>query len=245
MSALVPDLAAVQVALGTRFHLAGPLRVGGQAVVFRATRAADPSGNSTSDEVAVKIYFDPSQDQRVEREIELMLQVRHVALGNLLEHQYLTINSRRYRCVIWEFVHGQALDQRLASVPVPTRVAAVVGRDTANALAAIWAKRVVHRDVNPKNIILRAGNTGSVLIDLGVAKYVDRTPLTSPGLTWGTRGYYSPEQLAGAQLTCQSDVFSLGITLQEALRGSHPTGLNQDALRNGGPCTAIIAPATP
>ena len=111
----------------------------------------------------------------------------------------------RYRYIIWEFIHGEALDSRLARACVPPRTVACIGRDVATALCAIWAKRVVHRDVNPKNIMLRIGEDGAVLIDLGVAKYLDQTPLTALGFTWGTKGYLSPEQVLGTQLTVRPE----------------------------------------
>lgn len=245
MPTSVPPLATVQAAIGGRIRLDQEIRVGGQAVVFKGLRLRDAADNATEDEVAVKVYTDQTQDQRVEREIQTMTAIRHIALGNLLEHHILILGNSQYRCVVWEFVRGEALDHRLTRGPLSARTTAIIGRDVASALEAVWSKRVVHRDVNPKNIMLRAGDSGAVLIDLGVAKYIDQTPLTAPGLTWGTVGYYSPEQLMGVQLTCQSDVFSLGIALQQTLTGQHPTGFNQELLRNGGPATATVAPAAP
>ena len=55
------------------------------------------------------------------------------------------------------------------------------------------------------------------VIDLGVARHLDQTTLTALGITWGTLGYMSPEQTrAVRQLTCKSDLFSLGVILLES-----------------------------
>jgi serine/threonine protein kinase len=195
--------------------------------------------------VAIKLYLDPSHDERVQREIRAMSQIRHRALANLLEFGSADIEGYRYQYLIWEFIDGRPLDGHIGLGPVDASVVALMGRDVTTAVEAIWSRRIVHRDINPRNIMMRTSG-GAVLIDLGVAKYIDQTPLTAPGSTWGTAGYMSPEQLLGLELTCQSDIFSLGITLQHALAGRHPSNLDQQRLvRAGGPMTASVAPAAP
>lgn len=242
----VPTQNEVQAALGGRFDVRGPLRLGGQGAVYRGIRLRNPAGDVTQDEVAIKFYLDPAQNERVEREIRTMTEVRHYSLANMYEHGIVQLPGRQYRYVIWELVNGDPLDTHLASTgPIDPRTGVIIAKDVATAIAAIWNKRVVHRDVNPKNIMLRSTVDGAVLLDLGVAKYVDQTTLTAPGLTWGTRGYLSPEQMMGFELTCQSDVFSLGISIQEALAGQHPTRLDQSRLAAGGPKTATICPRCP
>lgn len=242
----VPNRDAVEAVFEGRIQISSILRVGGQAAVFRATRHLTTEGKPARDEVAVKVYLDPAQDERVQREIQAMSEVRHRTLANLLEFGSAIIDNYKYQYIVWDFIDGQALDGQMGVGPIEPVIAAIVGRDVTTAIEAIWARRIVHRDINPKNIMLRTGGHDAVLIDLGVAKYVDQTPLTAPGNTWGTAGYMSPEQLLGLDLTCQSDVFSLGITLQHAIGGRHPTNFDQQNLvRYGGPTTASISPTTP
>jgi serine/threonine-protein kinase len=240
----VPAQRDIETAFSGRVQLHDPpIRIGGQASVHRGRRTADGTGLPANEEIALKLYLDPSQTTRVDREIEAMVQIRLRTLANLLEYGSLALNRNQYPFLMWEFIEGEALDHRISRSRINAQTAAVIGRDVSIALAAIWRRRIVHRDVNPKNIMLRAGEQSAVLIDLGVAKYLDQTPLTAPGTTWGTRGYMSPEQCLGMDITCQSDVFSLGIALQEAIAGAHPTQSNQDQLvRLGGPRTSSIAP---
>ncbi len=112
-----------------------------------------------------------------------------------------------------------------------------VGIDVAEGLAAGLASGVVHRDIKPANIVL--GRDGSArIVDLGLARAGDgpRTPKTSPkagaaneastprGGMIGTRGYAAPEQLADAAgADHRADIYSLGVTLDEALRGRKRT----------------------
>ena len=100
----------------------------------------------------------------------------------------------------------------------------------AKAIDSIWKLRIVHRDIKPSNI-MRKTSGRYCLIDLGVARHIDRTPLTNLGSTWGTVGYLSPEQCRfQRQLTCKSDIFSLAVVLTESALGKHPTNRNQEKL---------------
>lgn len=241
------DSSDVAVSLGGRFQIDGELRVGGQGVVYRARRERGPQGAPAADLVALKLHTDPGQDQRVEREIAAMERVRHPNLAKLVEHGRVLIGGQQVRYVAWEFIDGQPLDHRIQDAgPVAPRIVACLGRDVASAIGEIWARRIVHRDVNPKNIMLRTGDLEAVLIDLGVARFLSEDTITAAGLTWGTRGYLSPEQCrAETALTCSSDVFSLGVTLQEALCGAHPTSLDQRRLATAPPRTSDVAPNAP
>jgi serine/threonine protein kinase len=231
--------------LGDRFEIGEPLSRGGQGIVYRAKRIACADGRADSTYVALKFYLHSSQDERVKREIVALQDYPHPNLAHLLEHGSVILDGRPVPFIVWEFVVGQALNERLRKGPLPPSTVARIGRDVAKALDHIWKKRIVHRDVNPKNIILRTGEMEAVLIDLGVARHLDRTPITGPGITWGTRGYLSPEQCrAESNLTCGSDVFSLGVSLQEALCARHPTDGDQRRLLGTRPVTLQIAPQT-
>lgn len=215
-------------------------------MVYRALRVKAQDGSAANDLVALKLHTDPGQDVRVEREIGAMERLRHPNLANLIEHALVTIDGRSVRYVAWEFVEGEALDHRLRAGALPPKTVACIGRDVARAIEHIWTARIVHRDVNPKNIMLRVGDREAVLIDLGVARHLEEKTITTAGSTWGTMGYFSPEQChAEPQLTCQSDVYCLGIVLQQALCGRHPTNGDQAALLAQPSRTADLAATTP
>ena len=104
-----------------------------------------------------------------------------------------------------------------------------VGLFTCSALEAVHVLRIpeegrinlVHRDVSPHNLLLGPG--GSLkLIDFGIAKAASNRNLTSPGVTKGKAGYFSPEQAMGKQLDGRSDLFSLGVTLYKLAWGGTP-----------------------
>jgi serine/threonine protein kinase len=239
--------ADVEVALAGRYALGSEIRVGGQGVVYRAHRRLTLANTVTSDDVALKLHLDQSQDQRIQREINAMTTMKHPNLANLIEDGTLVIAGTSCRYASWEFIEGEALDHRIATAPLNAKTVCIVGRDVCRAIDHIWSEqRIVHRDVNPKNIMLRVGERESVLIDLGIARHLLETSITAPRMTWGTVGYLSPEQAqAHRNLSCASDIFSLGISLQEALVGHHPTHRNQNNLLFGGPKTATVLATAP
>jgi serine/threonine protein kinase len=183
----IPTVENVAAAFSDTLRNVHQLRVGGQATVYRATRLRNSLGIETGDDVALKVYFDPTQDQRVDREIDAAKTVRSGNLCELFNHGYITIGDYDYQFLTWSYIEGEPLDTVLQKGPVPPNIAAVIGRDVAKAVQAIWDKRIVHRDVNPKNIMLVRGLEKAILIDLGVAKYLDHSPLTAAGLTWVTQ----------------------------------------------------------
>ena len=240
------DMTELATVLDGRYKLHLGSRGGGQATVFRATRLRDADGTAAADDVALKLYEHAAQVERIQREVALMQRVRHAALANYVEDGEIILDGKSYRFVAYDFIEGEALDERLRRGALPVRLVALIGRDIATAIAAIWAERIVHRDVNPKNIMLRVGEREAVLIDLGIARHLAQSPLTTLGSTWGTAGYMAPEHDRAEQgLSCKADIYSLGLVLQEALLGRHPTGGSQQALAAGAPETATVAPAAP
>jgi serine/threonine protein kinase len=210
---------------------------GGQGIVFKA----NPSIADIS-YVALKIYFPGSVSERAKREVEAMKRITCETLVKLHSSGHVTIRGQRCMFLATEFVNGELLTGIVARGPLIKRKAAQVGHDVALAIEAIWRARIVHRDIKPNNI-MHTTNERSVLIDLGVARHLSMSPLTTLGKTWGTEGYMSPEQsLALRTLSCKSDIFSLGIVMQELFLGQHPTGYDQILLANGGIPTATMLP---
>ncbi|XXY15376.1 protein kinase [Sorangium sp. So ce216] len=145
--------------------------------------------------------------------------VRLIELGSFEGSVYLAL----------DYVDGPAIDRVLRKVGAfSPRVVAYIGREMARALEAVHTLceedgrryAVVHRDVSPSNILI--GRDGRVcLTDFGVA----RVPgvggdQADSGVFKGKLPYMPPEQARGEPFDGRADVFSLGLTLLEALLGS-------------------------
>ncbi|WP_141309701.1 serine/threonine-protein kinase [Streptomyces spinoverrucosus] len=105
--------------------------------------------------------------------------------------------------------------------PLPAHSVRALGAGLGEALAAVHELGLVHRDVKPSNVLLTLD--GPLLIDFGVARALDGTAsLTSTGVSVGSPGYMSPEQILGKGVTGAADVFSLGAVLAYAATGVPP-----------------------
>ncbi|MFJ8786224.1 serine/threonine-protein kinase [Streptomyces sp. NPDC102476] len=121
---------------------------------------------------------------------------------------------------------GYAAGPSLASAvtdggPLPEHSVRVLGAGLAEALAAVHGLGLVHRDVKPSNVLLTVD--GPLLIDFGIARATDGTAsLTSTGVSIGSPGYMSPEQILSKGVSGAADVFSLGAVLAYAATGAPP-----------------------
>jgi serine/threonine protein kinase len=233
--------AEIEAALGRRYIVGPEVAVGGQAVVFRATRTSRPDGEPTNDVVALKLHLRPGETIRVQREITAMENLSHPNLARLIEHGYCDVADRHTGYIACEFIEGQSLKHRLNAGRLLESEALPIGRDISAAITALWSRRIVHGDIKPSNIMLRDSGS-AVLIDLGIASSFEEDAAPRPLRPvsperfghGGTLGYMSPEQARGQRpLTCASDIFSLGVTMLECIQGWHPTHLDQSALLDG------------
>ena len=106
--------------------------------------------------------------------------------------------------------------------PLPETAVWRLAAGLAEALRAVHACGLVHRDLKPGNVLLAAD--GPHVIDFGISRAFEGTSVTSTGMVVGTPGYMSPEQAEGQQVGPPSDVFSLGCVLAYAATGNAPFG---------------------
>ncbi|MFD0327949.1 serine/threonine-protein kinase [Streptacidiphilus monticola] len=123
-----------------------------------------------------------------------------------------------------EYVEGADLADHLAeNGPYPWPWAVAVAAQLCPALAAVHAVPAVHRDLKPRNVMIRQDGT-LVVLDLGVAALLDdeATRFTQTGTPVGSPAYMAPEQALGRPVGPWSDLYSLGIVLHELLGGTVP-----------------------
>ncbi|MFE5587575.1 serine/threonine-protein kinase [Kitasatospora sp. NPDC056531] len=121
------------------------------------------------------------------------------------------------------FVPGPSLHQIVRRHgPLPERAVLLLLAGIAEALQAIHAAGVVHRDLKPGNVLVAAD--GPRVIDFGIARAADASPLTGTGLRIGSPGYMAPEQALGLPATPATDVFALGALIAYTGSGRPPFG---------------------
>lgn len=127
-----------------------------------------------------------------------------------------------YRAVPSASQFRHAMGASAAADPGFVHLVARVGESVALALESVHASGIIHRDVKPSNILLRADG-GVLLSDFGLAKVDGASALTvGPGFL-GTLAYAAPEQISGSpQIDARCDIYSLGCTLIHVLTGRPP-----------------------
>ena len=134
------------------------------------------------------------------------------------------------RFIAAEYADGLTLRQRLKDGPMAAREVVDVGLQIAEGLAAAHAAGVVHRDIKPDNIMVRADGLVKIL-DFGIATRAGTgVPFDHDagggGAVVGTTAYMSPEQRQGAAVEPGMDLWSLGIVIREMASGcDYPGGL--------------------
>jgi eukaryotic-like serine/threonine-protein kinase len=124
--------------------------------------------------------------------------------------------------IVMEYVEGETLADLVARRGrLPPDEARALALQACRGLAHAHQEGLVHRDVKPQNLILRADGTLKVA-DFGIARAAEATALTQSGTILGTAAYLAPEQALGAEVTAAADVYSLGAVLYEVLTGRPP-----------------------
>jgi len=157
----------------------------------------------------------PKLEARLEREAELLAQLRHPGIVAHVAHGR-TGSGRLFLAMEW--LEGEDLATRLARGRLPPGEALVIARQAAEALAHVHAAGVIHRDVKPANLFLPGRRVDAVkLLDFGVATTAGGGE--TPGFV-GTPGYLAPEQARNEpEIDAAADVFALGVVLYECLTG--------------------------
>ena len=175
--------------------------------------------------VAVKILSperlnNPRAHARFEREGLVGAQLQHENLVRIYD-----VGDSGGRCyLVMEYIEGKNIGQMIAeNGPLPPATAAKLVRQVALGLEHGHQKGLIHRDVNPYNILVTRDGVAK-LTDLGLAlDLADSDHVTRDGATVGTFDYVSPEQARHSHsVDARSDIYSLGCTLYHMLTGQVP-----------------------
>jgi eukaryotic-like serine/threonine-protein kinase len=221
-----------------RYWLFGAFASGGTASLHMG-RLVGPAGFSRL--VALKLllpqYADDEHYTMLLDEARLSGRVQHPNVVQTLD----VVHEDGRLCIVMQYVHGVDLATAVSAARrlgqrMPPAVASAIVVDVLQGLHAAHEARaedgrhlgLVHRDVSPQNVVVGADGTARVL-DFGIAKALQRNQVTTQGQVKGRTAYIAPEQLVGAAVTRQADVYSAGVVLWEALAGRHLFDESNDA----------------
>jgi serine/threonine-protein kinase len=167
------------------------------------------------------VYDRQAAMRQLRTEAASLARVKHPQVLRFIDFGY----DRRWPYLVIEFFDGRPLGEMLrAGGALPAAWSLYLISQMADALGAVWQAGLVHRDVKPDNVLV-GPNGNARLIDFGLAISVAQRAgreAAGPELA-GTAAYLAPEQAKDAGLVDhRADVYSLGVTLYEALTGRLP-----------------------
>lgn len=228
--------------LADRYELREVVGAGGVARVHRAI------DHHLERNVAIKVLddqqarsADPSGRDRFLREARSAARLQHPHLVTV----YDAGEDAGELFLVMELVDGQSLAAIIGQrAPLPVDEAVAIAVQILDGLSAVHADGVIHRDVKPSNVLV--DGAGRVLLtDFGIAKRLDdiEENLTTAGMVVGTPTYLAPEQAAGERLGIATDVYLVGLVLDEMLTASRPAGSALDPRRARNDVPAEVADA--
>ena len=209
------------------YRVVSPLGSGGMGQVYLA------EDTRLGRKLALKILSpralrDPDRLRRFEREARTISSLNHPNILTI----YDIGEAEGVQFIATEYIEGQTLRAVLERGRLDARRALDIARQVGQALAAAHAAGVIHRDVKPENVMVRADGYVKVL-DFGLVKLTSpdsspdataRTELvdTKEGLVMGSVSYMAPEQARGGDIDARVDLFAFGVVLYEMLAGEPP-----------------------
>ncbi|NOK11864.1 serine/threonine-protein kinase [Corallococcus exercitus] len=214
------------------YNVERQLGQGGFGTVYLARNAGQP--------FALKLLHLPRVGERVEREVSILLKLRHPNVVGLQGYGLWPPGAPQFAVIVMEYVDGRRLDVWADEENPTARQVARVVLDVARALAASHAAGVLHRDVKEANVMVRASDGLAKLVDFGIGDYEGARGLTPDILPPGTPEYRAPEawryfrrhaHSPGAQYTAgpSDDLWALGLVLYGLLTARKPFDGADDA----------------
>lgn len=201
-----------------KFEIRERIAIGAKAKIYRARHAhLDKS-------VVLKVLqagLDVTQEQvaRFQKEAQVAVKLSH---PNIVRVNDYGTHPQPY--IVMEYLEGKTLAALIKEGgALPPAKALPLFLNICDAMSTSHAAGLVHRDLKPSNIMVDSQTNEAKVLDFGLVKdFVNDGQYTRTGETVGSPPYMSPEQCRGEPLTAQSDVYSMGCLMYEALTQSCP-----------------------
>jgi eukaryotic-like serine/threonine-protein kinase len=203
--------------LSGRYRLEAKLGSGGMSTVYLAR-------DTTLDRpVAVKVMHREMSEQadqleRFRQEARAVAKLSHPNVVSVIDAG----EDGGYPYIVFEYVEGETLKARINRIgALDVQEALAYAIEIARGLTMAHARKMVHRDIKPQNVLIDAEGRAK-LTDFGISRQLEQDGMTATGRVLGTTDYVAPEQAMGRGADQRSDIYSLGVVLFEMFTGEVP-----------------------
>lgn len=155
----------------------------------------------------------PIESQKV---YQTLAKIHHPHIVEIID--VFSYNSFLY--VIEEYLDYELLSQKAAGKKLPRRRVLAIGIQILQALSTLHEHNIIHRDIKPENIMINS-HRDIKLIDFDIARQFSANKSGDTSVK-GSKDYAPPEQFGFSQSDCRTDIYSLGVTLNELATGNLP-----------------------
>jgi tetratricopeptide (TPR) repeat protein/TolB-like protein len=200
----------------SHYKILEKLGEGGMGIVYKAE---DTKLKRT---VALKflppqLTRDPDAKERFLHEAQAAAALEHQNICNI--HEIDESGDRVF--IVMSCCKGENLKEKIHRGPVKIDEALKIAVQISEGLQEAHEQGIVHRDIKSANIMIDEKSQVKIM-DFGLAKLKGQTKITKEGTTLGTAAYMSPEQARGTDVDHRSDIWSLGVILNEMITGQLP-----------------------
>ena len=199
------------------YKILGTAGVGGMGIVYKAL---DLKLNRI-----VALKFLPNDLNVASKDKDRFLQEARTA--SALDHTNIGVihgleeTADGHTFIVMAYYEGLTLAEKIRQGPMPAKEALEIISQVARGLADAHERSIIHRDIKPSNVILTRQGVAKI-VDFGLARVSSSAASTLTAGPVGTLAYMSPEQVRNEPLDRRTDIWSLGVVLDELLTGKHP-----------------------
>lgn len=196
----------------SHYEISRPLKTGGQGQIYQAR------DTTLNRDVALKIIDRKDVDpEHLVNEAQAAAKLNHPGIVTIFEAGH----AKNRAFIAMEYVEGRTLGEYVKSEKIEFMNFLNIGIQITDAIQAAHQAQIIHRDLNPSNILIDSENRVRIL-DFGLASTLESKRLSAGKDFSGTLGYSSPETLADGVFDFRSDLFSLGAVLYYMFTGHEP-----------------------
>ena len=156
-----------------------------------------------------KYRGNPLYEELLKKDFNIGFTLTH---NNICQYYGLVELPELGNCIVMEWIDGCSLEELLSERKPDRKLAGKIICELCDALDYMHRKQIVHRDLKPENILVTYNGQNVKVIDFGLSDADSYNVFKAPA---GTKAYASPELLAGESVDSRTDIWSLGVIINE------------------------------